>query len=97
MIDKSSKGYMSIGLLNKSFEVKKLKVLKQVSDWFRIVVAYIRYLLAERLSLYDDQVARKFSKWAPRLQVRTNAQIFDRMNPISIILVLDVFLNGRWN
>lgn len=67
---------------------KELWVIFPVNDRFRKVSDYRRYRLADKSSLYDDEVARSVSRWAKRLQVQMKSQFFDSLDPISIISFL---------
>lgn len=80
--------------VERSSQVNKLKVLSPVNDRFSMALDFITFLLAERSSLYDDQVKRHVAKWVSKLQFQMKAQVFDLMDPFFYHKVLTRIQKG---
>lgn len=61
------------------------KALGRVNIRFCDSLDYQNHRLADKLFKYGDHVAKSAAKWAPRLQIQVNSNIFDSFDPISVI------------
>lgn len=60
---------------------KHLSVILYVNDRFQAAFDNRKYRLTAKFSWFDDEVAQCVSKWVKRLQVQTNSQVFDSLEP----------------
>lgn len=68
-----------------------VEVLHAVNEWFRLVMDFHGYRLADRSTHYKEQATNHPANWASRPQVQMKSELFEIMDQISIIGFIHAF------
>lgn len=67
---------------------KDLQVIRPIGERFEEGLDYRAYCLVNKLSHYDEELARSVAKWTKCFQVQMSPQILDPLDSISILRFL---------